>query len=193
MKLFQHLRGKSLLRSVVAAGFLFGSLHGWAGFSIDSGRLLDGNGHPFVMRGVNHAHTWYPERTQKALADIATAGANAVRVVLATGGRWTRNSGADVAAVIDQCKANALICVLEVHDATGWGEDAAATHISEAAEYWVSPDVVEAISGQEDYVLINIANEPFGNYVSEVNSVIFRGLRKMESASRCSVGKNLQQ
>ncbi|WP_239692457.1 cellulase family glycosylhydrolase [Microbulbifer mangrovi] len=153
------------------SGLLVISIPGWAGFSIDDGRLLDGNGTPFVMRGVNHAHTWYPGRTAQALTDIANAGANTVRVVLASGGRWNRNSGADVAQVIAQCKANTLVCVLEVHDATGWGEDAAAIHISEAAEYWVSPDIVEAISGQEDYVLINIANEPFGNSVSESNYV----------------------
>jgi len=162
---------RQCLKSAVAAGLLLSSLPGWAGFSIEDGRLLDANGQPFVMRGVNHAHTWYPGRTPQALSDIAAAGANAVRVVLATGGRWNRNSGADVAAVIEQCKANALICVLEVHDATGWGEDSAAIHISEAAEYWVSADIVEAISGQEDYVLINIANEPFGNFVSALNYV----------------------
>lgn len=171
MHFFRNKFKGCLLRSLVVSGLLAISIPGWAGFSIDDGRLLDGNGMPFVMRGVNHAHTWYPGRTQQALSHIADAGANTVRVVLATGGRWSRNNGADVAQVIAQCKVNALVCVLEVHDATGWGEDAAAIHISEAAEYWVSPDIVEALSGQEDYVLINIANEPFGNSVSESNYV----------------------
>lgn len=75
------------------------------------------------MRGVNHAHTWYPGETQ-SLADIKALGANTVRVVLSDGHRWTRNSPADVANVVAQCKANRLICVLEVHDTTGYGEEA---------------------------------------------------------------------
>ncbi|MBI0385344.1 glycoside hydrolase family 5 protein, partial [Streptomyces albiflaviniger] len=38
------------------------------GLHISDGRLLEGNGNDFVMRGVNHAHTWYPGET-RSLAD----------------------------------------------------------------------------------------------------------------------------
>ncbi len=130
------------------------------GFRIENGRLLEANGNDFVMRGVNHAHTWYPGETQ-SLADIKALGANTVRVVLSDGHRWTKNSAQDVAGVIAQCKANRLICVLEVHDTTGYGEEAAAGTLDHAADYWIG--LKEVLTGQENYVIINIGNEPWGN------------------------------
>lgn len=130
------------------------------GLHISDGRLVEGNGNDFVMRGVNHAHTWYPSQTQ-SLADIKATGANTVRVVLSDGFRWSKNSPADVAAVIASCKANRLICVLEVHDTTGYGEDSAAGTLDHAADYWIS--LKDVLAGQEDYVVINIGNEPWGN------------------------------
>jgi len=130
------------------------------GLHISDGRLVEGNGNDFVMRGVNHAHTWYPGETQ-SLADIKATGANTVRVVLSDGYRWSRNGPDDVAAVIAQCKANRLICVLEVHDTTGYGEDSAAGTLDHAADYWIS--LKDVLAGQEDYVVINIGNEPWGN------------------------------
>ncbi|WLQ34019.1 cellulase family glycosylhydrolase [Streptomyces castrisilvae] len=130
------------------------------GLHISDGRLVEGNGNDFIMRGVNHAHAWYPGETQ-SLADIKATGANTVRVVLSDGYRWSRNSPEDVAAVIDQCKANRLICVLEVHDTTGYGEDSAAGTLDHAADYWIS--LKDVLDGQEDYVVIDIGNEPWGN------------------------------
>ncbi|WP_329055285.1 cellulase family glycosylhydrolase [Streptomyces violaceus] len=130
------------------------------GFRIEDGRLLEASGNDFVMRGVNHAHTWYPGETQ-SLADVKALGANTVRVVLSDGHRWTKNSAQDVAGVIAQCKANRLICVLEVHDTTGYGEEAAAGTLDHAADYWIG--LKEVLTGQEDYVIINIGNEPWGN------------------------------
>ncbi|MGW8066285.1 cellulase family glycosylhydrolase [Streptomyces ziwulingensis] len=130
------------------------------GLHISDGRLLEGNGNDFVMRGVNHAHTWYPGETQ-SLADVKALGANTVRVVLSDGHRWSENSPADVAAVVGQCKANRLICVLEVHDTTGYGEDAAAGTLDHAADYWIG--LKDVLAGEEDYVVVNIGNEPWGN------------------------------
>ncbi|MGW7072729.1 cellulase family glycosylhydrolase [Streptomyces sp. NPDC054855] len=131
------------------------------GFHIQDGRLLDANNKDFVMRGVNHAHTWYPDKTDQALKDIKAKGANTVRVVLGTGDQWTKNDTADVTGVVSQCKANRLICVLEAHDTTGYGEAGAAVSLSKAVDYWLS--VKSALVGQEKYVLVNIGNEPFGN------------------------------
>ncbi|MFF4658779.1 cellulase family glycosylhydrolase [Streptomyces sp. NPDC001381] len=134
------------------------------GLHIGDGRLLEANGNDFVMRGVNHAHTWYPGELQ-SLADIKALGANTVRVVLADGHRWSANSASDVANVVAQCKANRLICVLEVHDTTGYGEDSAAGTLDQAADYWIG--LKDVLAGQEDYVVINIGNEPWGNTAPE--------------------------
>ncbi|MGW2239899.1 cellulase family glycosylhydrolase [Streptomyces sp. NPDC001759] len=131
------------------------------GLHISNGRLVEGNGNDFVMRGVNAAHTWYPGKTEQSLADIKALGANSVRVVLADGHRWAANSASDVADVIAQCKANRLICVLEVHDTTGYGEDSAAGTLDQAADYWIG--LKDVLAGQENYIVINIGNEPWGN------------------------------
>jgi mannan endo-1,4-beta-mannosidase len=134
--------------------------HADTGFRVQDGRLVDANGNDFILRGVNHAHTWYPQETG-AIADIKALGANSVRVVLSSGQRWTRNDAADVSAVIAECRENRLICVLEVHDTTGYGEQAGAATLDQAVDYWIG--VQDALAGQEPYVILNIGNEPFGN------------------------------
>ncbi|RSM48456.1 beta-mannosidase [Actinoplanes sp. ATCC 53533] len=132
-----------------------------AGFTVSGGRILDANGNNFVMRGVNHAHTWYQDRTPQALADIKALGANTVRIVLGSGQRWGPDNAANVSAVISQCKANRLICVLEAHDTTGYGEQSGAATLAQAVDYWIS--IKSALAGQERYVILNIGNEPYGN------------------------------
>ncbi len=130
------------------------------GFTISGQDLLDANGTPFVMRGTSHPHVWYQGETN-SYAEIAGLGANTVRVVLGSGLRWGPSPAADVANVIGQCKANRLVCVLEVHDTTGYGEEAAAATLDQAVTYWNS--IRDVLIGQEAYVLINIGNEPIGN------------------------------
>jgi mannan endo-1,4-beta-mannosidase len=130
------------------------------GIRIANGRLVEANGTELVLRGINHAHTWYKTQTS-SFANIKAAGANSVRVVL-SGGRWQpADTAADVANVINLCKQNRLICVLENHDTTGFGEQGGAVSLDAAVNYWIS--VQSALTGQENYVILNIGNEPFGN------------------------------
>jgi len=100
------------------------------GLHISGRNIVEANGQNFIMRGVNHPHVWYTGQT-RAFADIKALGANTVRVVLGSGKRWGPSN--DVPAVIQLCKQNRLICVLEVHDTTGFGEDGAAATLDEAA------------------------------------------------------------
>lgn len=160
MNIFQRVK-QSLTAGVAAAMLL--SASAWAGFSVSGTQLLDGNGQPFVMRGVNHPHAWYSNNLS-SIADIAATGANVVRVVLADGQQWARTPANEVQQIVDLCKEHRLICMLEVHDATGYPESVAAGTLAQAAQYWV--DIAHVLQGQEDYVIINIANEPFGNGLS---------------------------
>ncbi|WP_329790716.1 cellulase family glycosylhydrolase [Lentzea sp. DG1S-22] len=130
------------------------------GLRVDGTRVVEADGTPFVMRGVNHAHVWYQSQT-RAFADIKSFGANTVRVVLGSGQRWGPTPASEVSSVISLCKQNKLICVLEVHDTTGYGEQSGAATLDQAATYWIS--VASALKGQENYVVINLGNEPFGN------------------------------
>ncbi|GAA1257219.1 hypothetical protein GCM10009677_04410 [Sphaerisporangium rubeum] len=131
------------------------------GLRVSGTNITEANGTNFIFRGVSHAHVWYQDRLATSLAGIKSLGANSVRVVL-SGGRWTpANNAADVANVVAQCKANKLICVLENHDTTGYGEQGGAVTLDAAVNYWLS--VQSALTGQEDYVVVNIGNEPIGN------------------------------
>ena len=175
-KRFKNI-GSLISRTALFASLLTAS-SAFAGWSVSGTKVVDPNGNNFIFRGINHAHTWYTSSTSKAMSDIAATGANSIRVVLSNGTQWTRNNGADVANIISLCKANKLVCVLEVHDSTGYGEQTTATNISKVAEYWVSSDIKNAIIGQEDYVIVNIANEPYGNntnaptYTSETSAAV---------------------
>ncbi|MEU8261994.1 cellulase family glycosylhydrolase [Micromonospora sp. NPDC048999] len=128
------------------------------GLHVSGTNIVEANGQTFIMRGVNHPHVWYTGQTS-SFANIKALGANTVRVVLGSGKRWGPSN--DVPNVISLCKQNRLICVLEVHDTTGYGEDGAAASLDEAVNYWISQK--SALVGQENYVIINIGNEPIGN------------------------------
>ncbi|MET7400524.1 cellulase family glycosylhydrolase [Dactylosporangium sp. NPDC005572] len=128
------------------------------GLHISGRNIVEANGQNFIMRGVNHPHVWYTGQTS-SFANIKALGANTVRVVLGSGKRWGPSN--DVPQVIQLCKTNRMICVLEVHDTTGYGEDGAAATLDEAVNYWISQKA--NLVGQENYVVINIGNEPIGN------------------------------
>ena len=153
------MRASTLLKPLAALTLAISTLTANAGIYV-SGSTVYENSSPFVMRGINVAHAWYSGNTSSSLSDISKTGANTVRVVIASGKLWSKTSESEVASIISQAKANKLIVVLEVHDTTGYGEQTAAT-LSEAVDYWLS--IKNALIGQEDYVIINIGNEPFGN------------------------------
>ncbi|HKY53104.1 MAG TPA: cellulase family glycosylhydrolase, partial [Anaerolineales bacterium] len=131
-----------------------------AGFYVSGRYVLDANGINFIMRGINIPHNWYHEQTSQ-FQHTKAKGANTVRVVLSSGQNWAKNSASDVANVINLCKTNKLVCVLEVHDTTGYGEAAGATTLAQAVTYW--KEIQSVLTGQEAYVIINIGNEPYGN------------------------------
>lgn len=166
---------KPLLFAFVA---LIIALPAQAGFFVQNGILFDDNGNPFIMRGVSFPHTWFPQQSQAAIPNIAATGANSVRLVLANGRQWAANSEADVADLIQRCKTNRLIAIPEIHDCTGWPESGNAAPLSTAVDYWIS--IQNALKGQENFVIINIANEAFGNnvpaatYVSQYITAITR-------------------
>jgi mannan endo-1,4-beta-mannosidase len=150
------------LSAVLPLGVATGAVPAYAatGIHVSGQAVLEGNGRSFMMRGTSKPHAWYPGNTANALGWQKGWHANTVRVVL-SGGRWSKNSASDVANVIATCKSNKLICLLEDHDTTGYGEAGGAYSLSSAADYWIS--IKSALQGQESYVVINIGNEPYGN------------------------------
>lgn len=134
------------------------------GFYVQDKKLYDSNCNEFVMRGVNYPYAWYSARdTQQDFDAIRAAGANAVRIVMATGARWTRTSGSNLAQLIGWAKAAELVAIVEVHDTTGWSEQSGSVDLTNATNYWTADDVAGALQGEEAYVILNIGNEPMGN------------------------------
>ena len=131
-----------------------------SGFRVSGTDLIDANGNQFIMRGTSLPHVWYQHQFQQ-FEDVSNLGANTARVVLGSGQRWGPTPASEVTQVINECKRVRMICVLEVHDTTGYGEEGAAATLDQAVDYWIS--VRHALQGQEAYVLINIGNEPWGN------------------------------
>lgn len=131
------------------------------GFTIDGTQLLDANGNPFIMRGSTHPDVWY-QGEWDSYGEISDLGANTIRVVLGSGQRdWGITTPDRVADIVAECKAQRVICVLEVHDTTGYGEESGAATLDEAVDFWEG--MYDVLAGEEAYVLVNIGNEPIGN------------------------------
>ncbi|WP_010243958.1 cellulase family glycosylhydrolase [Acetivibrio cellulolyticus] len=128
-------------------------------FKVVGSHLYDANGVPFVMRGANHAHTWFKDQLETAIPALAKAGCNTVRVVLSNGKKWQKDDLASVKKILKLCEDNDMVAVLEVHDPLGV-EDV--QQLLYAAEYFV--EMKEALIGKEDRVIINIANEWYGQW-----------------------------
>ncbi|MBN1172983.1 MAG: cellulase family glycosylhydrolase [Micromonosporaceae bacterium] len=172
--------GATALAAVAASTFVFMQpAQAAVGIHVSGTNIVEANGSNFIIRGTSHAHTWYSSQTS-SFANIKSFGANTVRVVL-SGGRWTANGASDVANVISLCKTNKLICVLENHDTTGYGEQDGAYTLAQAVEYWTS--IKSVLVGQENYVIINIGNEPYGNNSPEAwTAATQSAIKSMRSA-----------
>jgi mannan endo-1,4-beta-mannosidase len=122
--------------------------------------LYAGDGTEVVLRGVNKMCVFDGDDEDGAVSfpEIKQTGANTVRIVwaitsdLQAGGPATSTAVLD--ALISNAKANHLIPMIELHDATGdW------TRLNELVAYWTSPAVVSVIQAHEAYLLVNIGNE----------------------------------
>ncbi len=137
------------------------------GFYVKNGRVLEYNGSDFIARGINYPYAWFAGNWNSSVTGIAATGANSVRVVLSNGKRWTKTSSATVQQIVQKCKDNKLIALLEVHDCTGYSEQSGSVQLSTAVDYW--KEIKSVLTGQEKYVWINIANEPLGNNVPKAD------------------------
>jgi len=137
------------------------------GFYVEGGLLYDKNCNEFVLRGVNYPYAWFSTRNvEQDFTAIAAKGANAVRIVLATGDRWTRTAPSTLTSLIDAAKAAKLVSIVEVHDTTGFSEQADSVALANATSYWTASDIANVLKGQEAFVIINVGNEPNGNNTS---------------------------
>lgn len=124
------------------------------GFKVDGAKLLDRCGNEFVMRGVNLAYTWFKSSAYTQLEAINKYDANAVRIVLGDGAKFSADDAASVKKIVDKCKEYGMVAIIEVHDATGSDD---INDLVKAANYFAN--MASVLKGTEHYVIINIANE----------------------------------
>ena len=143
------------------------------GFFVLGRDLYDRRGSKVILRGVNKMSVFDNDDPLGLVSfpEIKQTGANTVRIVwaitnnLQAGGPAT--SMATLDALIANAKANHLIPMIELHDATGdW------SRLHELVTYWTQPAVVRIIKKHQAYVLVNIGNEVGDDTVSQADFVV---------------------
>lgn len=126
------------------------------GYRVEGRFLYDNTGEKVILYGINKMAIWMDKDGDPSFSEIAKTGANSVRIV------WTTEGTAEeLDTVIRNCRAEHMIPMVELHDATGdWSK------LPTLVNYWVDPDIVNVIQKHQEYLLINIGNE-VGNQVSE--------------------------
>lgn len=152
-------------------------------FTIQQGRLLDGNGQDFVIRGVNSPHAYFARDSLEAIPRIKELGFNSVRIVWCadTLERSGRCEAKDMHPVMDRSnpekppladvllalRANGLVAMLNLQNGTGSNES---EHIKLLVDWLVRDDVAGLLKEYEDMLLINIANEWHGEWITGTGS-----------------------
>ena len=129
------------------------------GFYTSGTSVYDANGNKFIMRGVNIAHAWYPNETETSIKAAASKGANCVRIVCSDGKQYTKTTASELQKIIDICKQNKVVAIVEVHDATG---SDSTSDLNAAVDYW--KEMKSIINNNRKYVIVNIANEWYGTW-----------------------------
>lgn len=119
------------------------------GFFVQDRFLYSKDNEKVILRGINHMFIW-TDREGKTIPEIAKTGANCVRIVWNTRGRVS-----DLDNIISLCIANGMIPIPEIHDTTGnWDR------LPEALDFWLREDTLQMIANHQQYLIINVGNEP---------------------------------
>lgn len=131
----------------------------YAGFKVKGRFLYDNCGEKVILRGVSNPNIWFEHNGLPQMTEIKKTGANVVRIVWQ---KWGDPKELDEA--IMNCIDHDMIAMVELHDATG---DFA--KLQSCVDYWIRNDVVDVLQSHEEYLLVNIANEPGDYNVSKTN------------------------
>ncbi|WP_066023331.1 MULTISPECIES: X2-like carbohydrate binding domain-containing protein [Clostridium] len=119
------------------------------GFRVQGRFLYDNQGEKVTLYGINKMAIWTDIDGEPSFHEIAKTGANCVRITWNTSG-----TAEQLDTVIHNCRAEHMIPIVELHDATGeWSK------LSSLVDYWTRPDIVKVIQKHQQYLLVNIGNE----------------------------------
>jgi mannan endo-1,4-beta-mannosidase len=125
-------------------------------FSSEGRQLLDTALNSVVLRGVNKMSVWDGDDPlgEISFREIRKTGANSVRIVWLHTLNGSPTNVETLDALITNARANHLIPMIELHDATGdWNG------LQALVDYWVQPAVLSVIRKHQKYLLLNIGNE----------------------------------
>ena len=143
------------------------------GMYISGSKLYTAGGQEVVMRGVNLAHVFYRDRSATDLQKISDLGANAVRIVLtngasaANGWQKEKNTPDDIRPLVEFCRANGIVAVLDDQTTTGGDSQ---SYLDDAVSYWIG--MKDFMNEYKDCVILNIANEWSGSWVSSNSNYV---------------------
>lgn len=156
---------KKNVQILFSIGFVFAlCLNSFAqgGFRISGTNLVDANGNTFVMKGFNIPTAWYVNQVNTNIANMKQkTNANTLRIVV-----QTSTADADWQASVNNCIANNIIPMVELHDVTCGTSTAG---LQNMANFWASKASFLKQPNIARYILINIANE-WGDWFLARNS-----------------------
>lgn len=123
-------------------------------FKINNAKLYDGNGNPFIMRGINIQFVHYINQYLNSIDNIVQTNTNALRIEWRMSKDGSVTDINDLESIIKKCIENKMIPVVELHDYTG---DDKESNLLQLAKYWA--DNVWLLQKYKDKILVNIANE----------------------------------
>lgn len=171
---------KFLKTTMSVAGLCSVALPSAAVWTIQNGKIIDPNGQPFIFRGITVDHIAAPDKAIQAIKDAAAAGANAVQVEISTNIFSHINRPItleQLRSVIQACKDNKVVCVLEPNDVAGYPYAFGSGSPEHSSLGFWSFEGRTAIHGQEDYVIIGMGNQalgdlPYGEYTARMQSYL---------------------
>jgi len=152
-------------KAITVTGLCSIALPSMASWTVKDGKVLDPNGQPFIFRGITIDHIGAPDKTVQAIKDAAVAGANAVQVEISANVYTQINRPItleQLRSVIQACKDNKVVCVLEPNDVAGYPNAYGTSSPDQTLGFWAYPGR-QALAGQSDYVIISIGNQALGD------------------------------
>lgn len=128
---------------------------------VEKGNIYTAAGEPLVMRGFNEMFVWSSDRTgEKLIPEMDKSGANTLRLV------WDKNFDTkDLIKLIDNTIAHKMVAIPECHNATGkWDSE-----LQACVDFWNDPILVQGIERNQQWTIINIANEAGDHNISDEN------------------------
>jgi len=139
---------------------------------VDGKFLKDDCGETIILKGLNHGNIYdVADFGVGETAAIAQTGANALRIVVdreyCTFPPPNYNcvevptTALQLTTMIEASLDNKMIPIVELHDFTG--SQNPAVDLVTAANWWVQPEILNVLKSHQEYLILNIANEPSGS------------------------------